>query len=167
MILFEGGVLPHTSGISPGMRDGSAHVLRCLKVKTQKNISEENYKILEYNKHKYISSGLVRPALGCVPHRSLQHWHVPGQNEGKNSSHFQNLAKMNVKIYQIFIKTKSCQSKMGKIDISSWWNCKLNNNERKHDKKCGIWTDITWLITCSVVFRSFCREIQTKSLHWE
>jgi len=28
----RGGVLPHTSGISPGMRDGSAHVLRCLKV---------------------------------------------------------------------------------------------------------------------------------------
>jgi len=28
----RGGVLPHTSGISPNMRDGSAHVLRCLKV---------------------------------------------------------------------------------------------------------------------------------------
>jgi len=28
----RGGALPHTSGISPGMRDGSAHVLRCLKV---------------------------------------------------------------------------------------------------------------------------------------
>ena len=29
---LSGGGLPHTSGISPGMRDGSAHVLRCLKV---------------------------------------------------------------------------------------------------------------------------------------
>ena len=30
-------------------------------------------------------SGLVRPALRRVPHRSLQHRHLPGQNEGEFS----------------------------------------------------------------------------------
>ena len=41
---FSGGGLPHTSGISPGMRDGSAHVLRCLKVSKGFISQISNYK---------------------------------------------------------------------------------------------------------------------------
>ena len=37
--------------------------------------------------HHKIFSGLVRPALRRVPHRSLQHRHLPGQNEGESNKH--------------------------------------------------------------------------------
>ena len=37
------------------------------------------------NKYMKNVSGLVRPTLRRVPHRSLQHRHLPGQNEGEFS----------------------------------------------------------------------------------
>ena len=63
--------------------------------------------------HQKIFSGLVRPALRRVPHRSLQHRHLPGQNEGE--------------ITNIF-RERICKSKVFWLEIASPESLKIHKS---------------------------------------
>ena len=57
--------------------------------------------------HHKIFSGLVRPALRRVPYRSLQHRHLPGQNEGESNKHIPG-KDLQIKSFWLEIASPKC-----------------------------------------------------------